>query len=252
MSEDKQKEEDDDNDRLLADSFTALREMHSKSGTNQERASATRRAILLRATKERKRRAVVLRLVLPLAAVLAVSTAWAAATGRLPRVYAVVMETLRPTPNREPTAVAPLPSVATAPAPAPTTEPAPESSTSAAATASASASASVAVVAPPPPKASTTTSGAVSDREESLYRVAHEAHFVARDSSRALGAWDAYLATYPQGRFAPEARYNRALSLVRLNRRTEAKSALQPFADGKEVGGYRQREAKELLNALDE
>jgi hypothetical protein len=35
-----------------------------------------------------------------------------------------------------------------------------------------------------------------------------------------------------------------------LNRRDEAKNALRPFAEGKEVGGYRQREAKDLLDAM--
>src|SRR5690606_9995452 len=64
------------------------------------------------------------------------------------------------------------------------------------------------------------------DPEEARYRAAHETHFVARDWSRALRAWDDYLAAYPKGRFAPEARYNRALALVRLGRRDEAREAL--------------------------
>lgn len=87
------------------------------------------------------------------------------------------------------------------------------------------------------------------DREAPLYEAAHEVHFVARDPSRALDAWDAYLAAFPSGRFAPEAKYNRALSLLRLGRRDEAKEALAPFADGA-FGDYRKREAKKLLRAL--
>lgn len=87
------------------------------------------------------------------------------------------------------------------------------------------------------------------DRETPLYEAAHEAHFVTRDPAAALSAWDAYLAAYPSGRFAPEAKYNRALSLLRLGRKDEAKDALAPFADGAH-GDYRKREAKRLLDAL--
>jgi hypothetical protein len=86
--------------------------------------------------------------------------------------------------------------------------------------------------------------------EESLYATAHRAHFVDHDPSRALASWDAYLAAYPHGRFALEAQYNRALSLVRLGRTGDARAALVPFADGT-IGGYRQREARELIDALD-
>ena len=87
------------------------------------------------------------------------------------------------------------------------------------------------------------------DQESPLYEAAHEAHFVARDPARALVAWDAYLAKYPNGRFAPEAKYNRALSLLRLGRRDEGREALAPFADGVH-GDYRRREAKKLRDAL--
>jgi len=87
------------------------------------------------------------------------------------------------------------------------------------------------------------------DAELELYRAAHRAHFSGQDSAAALSAWDAYLAKSPKGRFALEARYNRALCLVRLDRKAEARSALEPFARGA-FGGYRKREAGELLEAL--
>jgi len=67
--------------------------------------------------------------------------------------------------------------------------------------------------------------------------------------TRALTAWDAYLAAAPRGQLAPEARYNRALSLVRLGRIAEARAALAPFANGP-AGGYRRAEAAALLERL--
>jgi hypothetical protein len=82
--------------------------------------------------------------------------------------------------------------------------------------------------------------------EWDLYGRAHRAHFVGDAPGRALAAWDAYLAAYPHGVFAPEARYNRALCLLRLGRRADATRALRPFADGR-FGGYRRAEAEALL-----
>jgi len=90
---------------------------------------------------------------------------------------------------------------------------------------------------------------AVSPREQALYETAHQAHFAAHAPAAALPAWDAYLAQFPNGRFSLEARYNRAICLVRLGRHEEARAALQPFANG-EAGGYRQHDASALLDAL--
>jgi hypothetical protein len=87
------------------------------------------------------------------------------------------------------------------------------------------------------------------DPAHALYLEAHALHFNAHDPSQALRAWDAYLAAAPGGRFAVEARYNRALCLVRLGRRAEARVALEPFAEGAH-GSYRQEEARKLLEAL--
>lgn len=84
--------------------------------------------------------------------------------------------------------------------------------------------------------------------ESDVYARAHQAHFVAGAPGPALLAWDAYLRAYPRGRFAPEARYNRALCLIRLKRPVEAERALEPFARQRE--GYRQREAQRLLDWL--
>ena len=86
---------------------------------------------------------------------------------------------------------------------------------------------------------------------EVLYRRAHELHFHGGDPAAALAAWDAYLAAEPRGQFSVEARYNRALLLVRLGRHAEARAALLPFARGGVVPeGYRQPEAEQLVERL--
>ncbi|WP_437729680.1 tetratricopeptide repeat protein [Sorangium sp. So ce1335] len=84
---------------------------------------------------------------------------------------------------------------------------------------------------------------------DALYQAAHRAHFVDRNPSAALAAWNDYLAAAPRGRFAVEAQYNRALCLVRLGRTDEARRALEPFAQGA-FGGYRQTESRSLLEAM--
>ncbi|MFZ5892861.1 MAG: hypothetical protein ACOY0T_17505 [Myxococcota bacterium] len=101
----------------------------------------------------------------------------------------------------------------------------------------------------PPTPAAPATPPETSDPAHELYRVAHQSHFVDHNFASALRAWDAYLAAAPSGRFAPEARYNRALCLVRLGRKDDAERALRPFADGV-YGGYRRDEAKALIEAL--
>lgn len=99
----------------------------------------------------------------------------------------------------------------------------------------------------------TASSGAVespaSELELSLYEQAHRMHFVQRDPQAGLAAWNEYLRRVPQGRFAVEAHYNRAVCLVRLGRTEEAKAALSPFAKGIHAG-YRQAEARALIEQL--
>jgi hypothetical protein len=83
--------------------------------------------------------------------------------------------------------------------------------------------------------------------ELSLFRRAQQLH-LAHDPG-AVAAWDAYLRIAGQGVLAPEARYNRALALVRQGRIAEARHALGMFARG-ELGNYRRGEAQRLLDAL--
>ncbi len=81
-----------------------------------------------------------------------------------------------------------------------------------------------------------------------LYRKAHRLHFDGGDPGAAIRAYDKYLRLAPGGTFATEARYNRALLLLRLGERSAAIAALTPFAEGR-YGGYRQSDAQALIDA---
>jgi TolA-binding protein len=185
--------------------------------------------------------------ILPLAACLAAGTAWGAATGRLPAMFHAIGQAVsytakapeprstEPAPARRASSPPAEPVVEDPPAPAaqpsaPPALPKPESIVSA------------------KPAPALSSSAAFRDTDGDLYRLAHEAHFTSHDYARALAGWDAYLRAAPRGRLATEARYNRAICLLRLGRDTEARQALEPFASGKM--GYRQNEAQQLLNEL--
>jgi TolA-binding protein len=106
------------------------------------------------------------------------------------------------------------------------------------------------VVIPPVVPAPDEASGpGPSDAEADAYGRAHRAHFDEGASERALDAWDNYLRLYPRGAFAPEARFNRAICLVRLQHFSQAERALRPFAEGR-FGDYRRAEAEQLLDWL--
>ncbi len=177
---------------------------------------------------------------LPIAAVFVVTGAWAGATGRMPRWLALrsaaetehdTREHAAPPPAPPPAPVAP-PAVAMPAEPAPSIEP------------------PLPTTPPAPPPVRSARTPALVD-VDALYREAHDAHFARRDYAAAVGAWDRYLAAAgPGGRFVVEARYNRAIALVRAGRRAEAAAALRPFADG-DYGGYRRDEARELLRTIE-
>jgi tetratricopeptide (TPR) repeat protein len=88
-----------------------------------------------------------------------------------------------------------------------------------------------------------------SDAEADAYGRAHRAHFEGGAPEQALAAWDDYLRLYPRGAFEPEARFNRAICLLRLRRFAHAERALRPFADGR-FGNYRRADAEQLLSWL--
>jgi hypothetical protein len=97
----------------------------------------------------------------------------------------------------------------------------------------------------PPSRA--TAAGASS--ESDAYEHAHRLHFGGGDPAAALHALDDYLLRFPDGRFAPDGRYNRAIDLVKLHRYVEARAALRPFAEGS-FGGYHRDEARALLRSI--
>jgi hypothetical protein len=108
--------------------------------------------------------------------------------------------------------------------------------------ASPSAAPAVAVVAPPAPvtvpampevesAAPIAAADAQRDPILALYATAHQLHFRARDMAAALDAWNRYLAAAPDGSLAPEARFNRVVALVRLERWREASHALDALGD---------------------
>jgi hypothetical protein len=82
-----------------------------------------------------------------------------------------------------------------------------------------------------------------------VYQKAHQLHFHGGDPVQALAAWEAYLASYPRGTFAPEARFNRAVCMLRLGRRSEARSVLVPIAESS-AGAYGRERARALLEAM--
>jgi hypothetical protein len=169
-----------------------------------------------------------------LVVLLVASAAWAIATGHLPPWQHAPEPAIPSAPVR---AHAPPEPVTPKPAPvavveAPPVEDPPQHAVQ---------RARVAAVAPLPPPL----------EREPLYDKAHDLHFHGTDFAAALVAWDAYLAAMPAGRFAIEARYNRALCLVRLGRLPQARDALLPFARGEiEPAGYRRVEAAALVDRI--
>jgi len=59
-----------------------------------------------------------------------------------------------------------------------------------------------------------------------LYGRAHEAHFHENNFRKALRLWMEYADRYPQGRFLPEAQFNRAVCLLRMGDRQAARRVL--------------------------
>ncbi|MDI1484201.1 hypothetical protein [Polyangium sp. y55x31] len=273
------------NDDVLRAATRALRE---EADASKGRGAETRARVLATLKARRARKLAAIRVMVPLAAVLVGSVAWADATHRLPSVWYEIKQDLGFGREEEeapaeamsnPPAAAPaaknVKGAAPAEAPAekaeapaekvaeaePEVSPTPSEPQAAPVDAvGAPMVAAPKIAAAEPPKASAPSETAEEapvaaapaprvDSDDALYRAAHQAHFVTRDPAAALAAWDAYLRAAPRGRFAPEAHYNRALCLVRLGRTAEAERTLELFASGS-FGGYRKAEAKALLDAM--
>jgi hypothetical protein len=268
-------------DEILRDAARVLRE---ETDASKARPDETRARIMRTLTARRNRRLTAIRVLVPIAAVLIGSVAWASATHRLPNVWYEMASKLglgevehqAPEIPEAPTHKAPAnpkaPPIAMgeeepkaplqpandedsakpeSPLPAPEKQVAvktdvPESAPSPVPPPAPLADAAGSAVMPVAPAPS---SAPADPDAHALYQAAHQAHFVARNSSAALAAWNAYLAAAPRGRFGVEARYNRALCLVRLGRMNEARHTLEAFANAA-PGSYRQAEARALLDAM--
>lgn len=262
----------------LREASKALREAYSGALREPDRT----RARIMRSLHERRRRRMA-RLVVfgPLAAIALGTTAWAQATGQLPRLIVAAEAWLRPVQATAPPAPppskerpkkqtktqrsAPLERAQPLATPGPLEAPdAPSVEPPAAAApkpgpAVAEPRASREPLTPAaqgPRRARRSPSDAASqdaaarqappDAELAIFRQAHRLHFDAGDARAALAAYARYLERYPDGRFVPEARYNTALNLLKLNRPKRARAILERFAGG-DYGDYRQREASTLL-----
>ena len=232
-------------DDLLKAATQALKEDTAEA---TEDGRFTRARVMASLHQGKVKRRTRLAFVLPMAACLAAGTAWGAATGRLPAMFHAIGQAVSYTAKapepKHPAHVASAPSpVLVEPAPA---EPAPAPVAPEPDKASQHAAPKVDAAASAKPALS--ASASFKDTDGDLYRLAHEAHFTSHDYARALVGWDAYLRAAPGGRLSTEARYNRAICLLRLGRDAEARQALEPFASGKM--GYRQNEALQLLSEL--
>lgn len=264
---------------VLQRAAAALRSAHD----GQREGSGFTRARILTSVAERRRPRRVRWLVgAPFATLLLVGSAWAQSTGNWGRVWQAVATVLpfvehapKPAPPRgnsaprgvarspaeqrvvEPPPVEPAPAEPAVPAP-PVEPAAPEAVAPAPVAPVARASvpqpalpkAKAPKAAPPASTRTERTQPAEppADPELSAFRSAHELH-VQGSPRAAIDAYRDYLRAYPRGRFVPEARYNTALDRIKLGDNAAARTALAPFADGS-YGGYRQHEAKQLLEAL--
>lgn len=235
------------NQNLLKQATKAL----SESGHEQQGGRYTRERLMASLHDRRRRSNTRFAVLLPLAAIFVGSTAFAAVTGRLETLMVSALDVVglvpnaapwsadaSPVANPRPRAAARGPASPVAPPkqapPLPSAQSEPEPATSAE---------------PRSEAPSRVRAGAAEDDAHEVYRRAHAAHFKTHDLAEALRGYEAYLGRQPSGRFAVDARYNRALCLVRLGRPAEAQPELERFARGS-YGGYRQADAQRLLAAL--
>jgi hypothetical protein len=265
---------------VLARAARALREAHTGE---REGSGFTRARIMNSLHHDRRRRILRWAIVSPIASVLLVGSAWAQSTGKWPVLWNAVAsvfvaappaETAAPSERRpgEPIAVPEAPvDGAREPEPAPLapSEPVieqPRAEPPPARTSPSPRRERWRSKRRPPPQAAPAAPERAEpsepkeepaapreperDGELSSFRAAHDLHFKGDRPRDAIRAYAEYLREYPNGRFVPEARYNGALDQIKVGNDAAARDALAPFASGR-FGGYRQKEARELLEALD-
>lgn len=204
----------------LEDATRALREEGAMDATRKR---ALRARVL--ATPKKRTPRNVLRYAMPIAAVLAAASVWASVT-RERRVAAPIV------PPIATTVIAPADSV---------TPVAPVVVTTASAPVAIVSQVRPAITRPPPDDSE--------HRALRAYREAERLQFEDKDYARALGAWDRYIPLAGKSPLLVDAKWQRALCLVRLGRSEEAREALEPFVRG-DLGAYRQDEARTILESL--
>jgi hypothetical protein len=251
---------------VKADDFLdqATRELRSTGEAPPSEVDAVRARIMTTLRKSGRRPARTMLWVLPIAAVLAASTALATNGTALRRAWSELLvrthivsdrpavESPRPNVASPPVEPPEAPALAIEPPPSPVvSDPAPPVAREAPRSVAPKTSARP-IEKPAPTPIETPEPQAERDTGPlALYKKAHRLHFQEQNWAEALDAWNDYLREQPNGSLSVEARYNRAIALVRLGRRDEARAALAPFAHGEVAGGYRASEAKSLLSALE-
>ncbi|HMA94279.1 MAG TPA: hypothetical protein VKP30_16420 [Polyangiaceae bacterium] len=245
------------NNNELDRAIVALRQHRSGASTRAESTEA-RVVALIREQQQVRRR---WRWLVPLAAICAASSAWAAthlefaksmlsggstdasAPSAIPRYQRTVSAHPTSVDSADPPendAAAPLPSAATpvdtAKLAVPTPVLVPRGSALPSTLPSSSSTAEVSQRTAPRPS-------------YQIFRDAKRLQYGRRDYAAALTAWEQYLAVEPNGALALEARFNRGLCLAAMGRAADAERALAPFATG-EYGQYRLQEARAVLNRL--
>jgi len=85
-------------------------------------------------------------------------------------------------------------------------------------------------------------------QELDAYQAAHDAHFKTQDYRIAQMLWLQYLQSFPNGRLAPEAKYNRAVALLRLGDQEQANREFQQLLQESRLA-YRHGEILRFLRA---
>jgi hypothetical protein len=262
---------------VLARAARALREAHTGE---REGSGFTRARIMSSLHHDRRRRILRWAIVSPIASVLLVGSAWAQSTGKWPVLWNAVASVFvaappaeKAAPQRRPTEPIALPEAPVdggpEPEPLAPNEPViepPRAELPPARTSPSPRRERGRTKRRPPPRAAPAASEPAEpsepkddpaaareparDGELSSFRAAHDLHFKGDRPRDAIRAYAEYLREYPNGRFVPEARYNGALDQIKVGNDAAARDALEPFASGR-FGGYRQKEARELLDALD-